>query len=160
MASVQEDWLQLPSGLFMDLSKVNRLVWVEPGGGHRSRVYIGGDVQLLSDPDAQVLREELARKAGVAEVDHQPAREESDLFRELLPLLNRPKKQGDRFWSFCPTHPDGQSQMSPFKVLQGRSLSLHPVYGLDCFANRGCTPEGIAEALRSKKPEQAGVDAE
>ena len=82
------------------------------------------------------------------------------LYRELLPLLDSPLRKGERIWSYCPTHPDGQSHGRRGPGLAGRSLSLHPRFGLDCFASRGCTFEGIVKALRAKAPQRKEPSAE
>ena len=56
----------------------------------------------------------------------------------------RPEKQtpypasDGRIWGFCPVHPDGSKHGN-------RSLSLHPQYGLKCFA--GCDFKTIKAAL-------------
>jgi hypothetical protein len=74
--------------------------------------------------------------------------DKSALYDELRPLLRSPRKASDgRIWSFCPAHPDGQKHGR-------RSLSLHPVYGLDCFA--GCDFSAILEALRGQGPAPSG----
>ena len=72
-----------------------------------------------------------------------------DLYAELLPLLDSPSRDpvrergtnGGRAWSFCPCHTDGTKYGK-------RSLSLHPAYGLDCFA--GCAFRDIVRALRAR----------
>lgn len=75
---------------------------------------------------------------------------DSDLYTELLPLLDspsadpvreRPVSPGRRIWSFCPVHADGTKHGK-------RSLSLHPTYGLDCFAT--CHFKDIVRALRGR----------
>ena len=76
----------------------------------------------------------------------------SDLYVELLPLLDHPSADsvrerppsGGRVWSFCPSHADGTKYGK-------RSLSLHPTIGLNCFA--GCEFRDVVQALR----ERAGV---
>ena len=73
----------------------------------------------------------------------------SDLYAELLPLLDHPSADpvrerppaGGRVWSFCPSHADGTKHGK-------RSLSLHPTIGLDCFA--GCAFGDIVRALRGR----------
>ena len=68
-----------------------------------------------------------------------------DLYAELMPLLDRPKKpdRDGRVWSYCPVHPDGTKHNNP-------SLSLHPRIGLNCFA--GCAFTSIVAALRLRGP--------
>ena len=72
----------------------------------------------------------------------------NDMYSELLPLLHSPSRDpireraptpGGRCWSFCPAHADGTKYGK-------RSLSLHSVYGLNCFA--GCAFRDIVRALR------------
>lgn len=64
------------------------------------------------------------------------------LLKELEPLLRDPKHTAaGGIMSFCPAHPDGQKHGN-------RSLHLHPVYGLTCFA--GCTFEAILAGLRGR----------
>lgn len=71
------------------------------------------------------------------------------VYSELLPLLDGPSRDpvgecmanGGRVWSFCPCHPDGSKHGR-------RSLSLHPIFGLDCFA--GCAFGDIVKALRTR----------
>lgn len=73
----------------------------------------------------------------------------SDLYAELLPLLDSPSRDpvretpptGGRVWSFCPVHADGTKHGK-------RSLSLHPKIGLDCFAS--CAFGDIIRALRER----------
>jgi hypothetical protein len=74
----------------------------------------------------------------------------SPVFDELLALLDSPSRdpirlaeprQGGRIWSFCPVHGDGTKYGR-------RSLSLHPTYGVTCFA--GCTFLDIVRALRER----------
>lgn len=60
------------------------------------------------------------------------------LYHALQPYLRDPVRRGVRLWSYCPVHPDGQKRGR-------RSLSLHPQYGLRCFA--GCDWQDVAEAL-------------
>jgi len=75
------------------------------------------------------------------------------LYNELRPLLKSPKppdKDG-RIWSFCPCHADGSKHGR-------RSLSLHPVYGLDCFA--GCEFSAILAALGARRDGQRPSDVE
>lgn len=65
------------------------------------------------------------------------------LYQQLIPLLDMPTKpdgQG-RIWSYCPLHGDGSKHgKTPGTAtnLRGRSLSLHPKFGLQCFG--GCNP--------------------
>ena len=76
----------------------------------------------------------------------------ASLYEELRPLLRSPKppdKDG-RIWSFCPCHPDGSRHGR-------RSLSLHPVYGLDCFA--GCEFSAILAALGARRDGHAAEEA-
>ena len=71
-----------------------------------------------------------------------------DVYNEVREHLIRPsgKPHGEypypdskgRIWSMCPVHPDGQKHGN-------RSLSLHPEYGLKCFA--GCDYGSIKDAL-------------
>ena len=77
----------------------------------------------------------------------------ADLYAEILPLLDSPSREqvrelsvrhGQRAWAFCPCHADGTKYGK-------RSLSLSPVYGLDCFA--GCEFRDVVRALR----ERAGI---
>ena len=77
----------------------------------------------------------------------------AELYGELLPLLDAPSReqvrqlpvgQGQRAWGFCPCHNDGATRGK-------RSLSLSPIYGLDCFA--GCAFRDVVRALR----ERAGI---
>lgn len=72
------------------------------------------------------------------------ATDKRSLYDELRPLLDRPKPPdaSGRIWSFCPVHGDGAKHGR-------RSLSLHPVIGLNCFA--GCRFEDILEALGARK---------
>ena len=74
----------------------------------------------------------------------------ADLYAELLPLLDSPSRypdrespvgSGQRAWAFCPCHADGTKHGK-------RSLSLSPVYGLDCFA--GCAFRDVVRALRKR----------
>ena len=73
----------------------------------------------------------------------------SDLYTDLLPLLDSPSRDpvrerspnGGRVWSYCPVHADGTKHGK-------RSLSLHPTYGLVCFA--GCAFREVAHALRKR----------
>lgn len=81
------------------------------------------------------------------------------LYRELLPLLEgatRPDREG-RVWSYCPAHGDGEKHGRRGSGLAGRSLSLHPLMGLTCFA--GCAFEQIVDALyaRAGKPNPASM---
>ena len=73
-----------------------------------------------------------------------------DLYAELLSLLDSPSgdpvrqtlpASGGRVWSFCPSHADGTKHGK-------RSMSLTPIYGLDCFA--GCRFVDIVTALRAR----------
>ena len=75
------------------------------------------------------------------------------LYGELALLLDspsahavqeKPVQAGRRIWSFCPCHADGTKYGK-------RSLSLHPRYGLECFA--GCSFRDVVMAIR----ERAGV---
>lgn len=75
------------------------------------------------------------------------------LYDELASLLDSPSRDqsreripapSGRVWSFCPCHPDGTKHGR-------RTLSLHPIYGVDCFA--GCAFRDIVRALR----ERAGI---
>ena len=71
-----------------------------------------------------------------------------DVYTEVKGHLIRPsgKPHGEhpypdhtgRIWSMCPVHPDGAKHGN-------RSLSLHPEYGLKCFA--GCDYGAIKDAL-------------
>ena len=73
------------------------------------------------------------------------------LYRDLEPLLKSPKPpdhQG-RIWSFCPSHPDGQTKGR-------RSLSLHPEIGLDCFG--GCEFTDILKSLGYDPSERRKAD--
>lgn len=63
-------------------------------------------------------------------------------FQDALRDPKGPDSQG-RIWSFCPSHADGVKH-------QRRSLSLHPRYGLKCFA--GCDFGTILAALRGNQP--------
>ena len=58
--------------------------------------------------------------------------------KDLLHSPTQPDKEG-RIHSFCPTHPDGSKN-------NRRSLSLHPPYGLRCFA--GCDWKTVATELQ------------
>jgi len=61
------------------------------------------------------------------------------LYQSLQPYLREPKAgPGQRIWSYCPAHPDGTKH-------HRRSLSLHPQYGLTCFA--GCSFKDILRGL-------------
>jgi putative DNA primase/helicase len=63
-----------------------------------------------------------------------------EIYEELAPYLRDPKHAKDgRIISFCPVHPDGRKSGR-------RSLSLHPQYGLTCFA--GCDFKDIVQALK------------
>ena len=74
----------------------------------------------------------------------------SSVLDEALPLLDspsgdpirdRPIRGDGRVWSFCPAHPDGTKYGK-------RSLSLHPRYGIKCFAE--CEFGAIMRALRAR----------
>lgn len=72
------------------------------------------------------------------------------LYRELLPLLDspmRPDRDG-RVWSYCPVHGDGTKHRRSGSGQAGRSLSLHPAMGLQCFA--GCDFKALLTALRGR----------
>jgi len=75
--------------------------------------------------------------------------DKAELYRELAPLLDSPKRGMDgRVWSYCPVHGDGAKHRGqPGQA--GRSLSLHPKLGLDCFA--GCEFTDIVKALKKKE---------
>jgi len=60
-------------------------------------------------------------------------------FKDVLSDTKGPDAQG-RLWAFCPSHADGTKHGR-------RSLSLHPKYGLKCFA--GCNFTDILAVLRS-----------
>lgn len=56
------DWVKLPSGMFIDLSKVSRFIYLGPGVN--SRLYLsGGDVQFVLPEDAEVINEMMEEKA-------------------------------------------------------------------------------------------------
>jgi hypothetical protein len=68
-------------------------------------------------------------------------------YDDVLPLLRNPSakekgqvepRSGQKVWSFCPCHPDGQKAGR-------RSLSLHPKFGLKCWT--GCDRNDVLEAL-------------
>ncbi len=74
----------------------------------------------------------------------------ADLYAEMLPLVDSPSgdpirerliRTDGRAYFFCPCHADGTKHGK-------RSASLHPIYGLDCFA--GCAFRDILEALRKR----------
>lgn len=73
-----------------------------------------------------------------------------DEIQALIPYLimpSQPDRDG-RIWSYCPAHPDGQRsgrRPAAGSNLYGRSLSLHPQYGLTCFS--GCAFREIMEAF-------------
>lgn len=66
--------------------------------------------------------------------------EPRELYEQLRHLLKdpQPPKGDGRIWSFCPVHNDGSKNGR-------RSLSLHPKFGLVCFA--GCDFVAILKAL-------------
>ena len=70
------------------------------------------------------------------------------VYENIQPYLRQPSGKPDhdapfpdhkgRIWSFCPIHADGTKR-------NNRSLSLHPVFGIKCFA--GCDSRDIWRAL-------------
>ena len=66
------------------------------------------------------------------------------IYEELQNLMPDPKgpSSSGQIWSFCPCHPDGSKTGR-------RSLSLHPIYGLKCWA--GCQWETVATELRNRQ---------
>lgn len=74
------------------------------------------------------------------------------LYQRLKPLLVMPEPpRGDgRIWSYCPAHGDGAKHGRKGGRGGGRSLSLHPKFGLECFA--GCEFTAILEALGANDP--------
>jgi len=66
------------------------------------------------------------------------------IYEELKNFMPDPKgpSSSGQIWSFCPCHPDGSKTGR-------RSLSLHPIYGLKCWA--GCQWETVATELRNRQ---------
>lgn len=56
------DWVKLPSGMFIDLSKVSRFIYLGPLT--TARIYFSnGDVQFVLPSDAEVINEIMEAKA-------------------------------------------------------------------------------------------------
>lgn len=81
---------------------------------------------------------------GVARVSVDPG-----LYARLKPLLDMPTApdRHGRIWSYCPAHGDGKKHGKKGGAGNGRSLSLHPSMGVQCFS--GCAFTDIIKALEA-----------
>lgn len=84
---------------------------------------------------------------------------EASQYQRLRRLLDMPGPVGrdGRVWSYCPAHGDGNKHgkkpaTRPGTNDHGRSLSLHPQFGLECFA--GCRFEDIIKDLEARGPRE------
>ena len=76
--------------------------------------------------------------------------DEIEALKPYLIMPSDPDRTG-RIWSYCPAHPDGTQhgrRPAAGSNLYGRSLSLHPRFGLTCFS--GCSFADIMAAFRER----------